>query len=179
MADEPADAVDNADEAESSAESKPKKTSFAAQSGVLVMIIVGFMFMILTPVITIVLIKMTKTGEKKEEVKIELPTQEGVVDLDSIIVNIKDTQGTRYLKTTVHLVVSDPRLSDKFKEWKPRVRDTVITALMSKTLPELEGEKGRESLKLQIKKNMNQILTSSGEMKGTVLDVYFSEYLIQ
>ena len=59
------------------------------------------------------------------------------------------------------------------------MRDTIITALMGKTLPELEGEKGREALKLQIKKNMNHILTSSGEMKGTVLDVYFSEYLIQ
>jgi flagellar basal body-associated protein FliL len=179
MANEPADAAESAPAADDTEESQPKKPAAASKSGVLIMILVGFLVMLLTPVITLVLIKMTAPGEKKEEPKIEAPTQEGVVDLDPVVVNIKDTAGTRYLKATVHLVVSDPRLKDKFKDWKPRVRDTVITALMTKTLPELEGEKGREALKLQIKKSMNQILTSSGEMKGTVLDVYFSDYLIQ
>ena len=178
MAKEPADALENAETEETEAAPQAKAAP-STQSGMLIIIIVGFLIMITTPVITFFLIKITTNKESKTPAPIEAPTQEGVVDLDPIVVNIKDTAGTRYLKTTVHLVVSDPRLTEKFKESKPRVRDTVITALMSKTLPELEGDKGREALKLQIKKSMNQILSSSGEMKGTVLDVYFSEYLIQ
>ena len=88
MAKQPAepDSPDTMDETE---EAPPSKPAAAPASGMLLMIVIGFLVMILTPVITIMVIKFTQPGEKKETPVIESPSEEGVVDVGSILVNIK------------------------------------------------------------------------------------------
>jgi len=170
-----------ADEAETKEETTAPVAATPSKTGMLIVIIVGFLVMVLTPLITVMVVKMTAPGvEKKHEEKKgeEKKTTETVYDVDPVIVNIDNTQGTRYLKIAAHLVLSEPKLAEELKKgYAALVKDRIITAVGNKTIPELEGEKGRETLKREIQKRLNDELNE--KMAGTVLKVYFSEYLIQ
>ena len=172
--------ADNPEENEASAEQEaPEAATTPApdrKSGMLVMIIIGFMVMILTPLITVVAVKITaRDGPPTPRQKSQEAS--GVFSVDPVVVNIDNTHGSRYLRVGAHLVVSPPRLTEGLREHMPLLKDRIMSAVGNKSLAELEGEKGREMLRRDIKDRVNAVLMDA--MKGAVVDVYFSEYLIQ
>jgi flagellar basal body-associated protein FliL len=150
------------------------------KSGTLVVIIVGFVIMITTPVITYFVVKMTVPPPlvTSQEQKItEKPGATTTHNLGTIFVNIAETKGTRVLKIEPWLVLSEGQLGDQLVEMEPMLRDKVLSAASVKTIDELEGPQGRENLKREI---MNLINASiKDRMSGAVVDVYFNEFLIQ
>ena len=176
MADEKAEPAADAAQAESGATPAASK-----KSGMLLLIIVSFVVMILTPILTVVVVSyMNKPAPDPEKTKKASPTADTIADIDAVVVNIPNTQATRFLRVAVHLRVSPPELAEMFKEKKAVVKDKIISAIGNKSLAALDGENGKEDLKKDIKQRMNAIITEYGGGKvGTVLDVYFSEYLIQ
>lgn len=97
-----------------------------------------------------------------------------MMPMDAFIVNLTDAQGTRYLKVTMQLEMSHEMLSSEIDKRLPQIRDEVITLLSSKSFDDVSTIAGKRALKRGILNSMNKYLTT-----GKVLNVYFSEFVVQ
>ena len=139
-------------------------------------------------------------GEGSEDV-----IQKGIiVDLGDFILNLCDEAQKKYLKVNVAIEVSqkegdfpeqteapksgghghgaapspvDPMeaIQKEMSQFKPAIRDAVITNLSSKTSAELASAAGKELAKEQISNDINSILGGERE----VLRVSFGQFIIQ
>lgn len=128
-----------------------------------------------------------------------------VVDLGDFILNLCDETQKKYLKVNVAIEVSqkegdfpevieasksgghgghgaapapvDPMeaIQKEMNQFKPAIRDAVITNLSSKTSTELASAAGKELAKEQISNDINSILAGERE----VLRVSFGQFIIQ
>lgn len=126
-----------------------------------------------------------------------------VVDLGDFILNLCDENQKKYLKVNVAIEVSQkdtdfpkedaaPKgghghgeapaavnpmdaIQNEMNQYKPAIRDAVITNLSSKTSAELSSAAGKELAKEQISNDINSILGGERE----VLRVSFGQFIIQ
>ena len=111
--------------------------------------------------------------EKKK--KVEDMTQIGpIYPLDQFIVNLVSNNSSRYLKCKIDLELDSPELQQEVDKKLPAIRDLIIRILSSKTVEEIQTAKGKEKLKEEIKRKINEMLTT-----GEVRHVYFTEFVIQ
>lgn len=111
--------------------------------------------------------KEKKHGEKES-------VEPSVVMLDEIVVNPAHTGGRRYLAVTVGFQTSVPEADKLFEKNKPLIRDALIGLLSSKELDKLADIGYRDSLKTEIKDNVNRQMRDS-----VVSQVVFSSYVLQ
>lgn len=170
--------VAQAEEAKEDAGSGEAVKSGPGKSGMIIIIAVAVLVVIVTPLSTYLVIKNMAPAPV---VNVEQPKvkagQEQIVALKPIIVNIAETKGTRILRMEPHLVVSESRLAEQMEALKPLLTDRVILAASRKTIDDLEGAQGREALKREIVSEINAAIKD--RMAGSVVDVYFNEFLIQ
>lgn len=149
-------------------------------------LVVGLLVMLLTPAACYFVVKLslpaaTPEAAKKEEVKPKMDLKEPTLMSFSpaLLVNVLDTKGTRILKIMPHLVLSpEPDLLENMNKIRTLLVDTIMSVASAKTLDEIDGPAGRENLKKDILTRINKILESRG-WAGSVVDVYFDEFLIQ
>lgn len=119
-----------------------------------------------------------------------------IVDLGDFILNLSDASPRKYLKVNVALEVSNkpedsapakeaPKkegeaaaaspLVTEMEQFKPAIRDAVITTLSSKTAAELSTVAGKELAKEQITEAVNGLFAGDRE----VLRVSFGQFIIQ
>lgn len=127
-----------------------------------------------------------------------------IVDLGDFILNLCDENSKKYLKVNVAIEVSkkdtdfpkeepakgggghghgeaapaaDPlaAIQTEMNQYKPAIRDAVITNLSSKTSAELSTAAGKELAKEQITNDVNSILGGERE----VLRISFGQFIIQ
>jgi flagellar FliL protein len=144
------------------------------------------------------------TEELSEEDNDSDEVQKGIiVDLGDFILNLCDENAKKYLKVNVAIEVSkkdtdfpkeeakgggghghgeaapasDPlaAIQAEMNQYKPAIRDAVITNLSSKTSAELSTAAGKELSKEQITNDINSILGGERE----VLRVSFGQFIIQ
>lgn len=117
-----------------------------------------------------------KDGHAKEEApkKVEDLKIGGDYPLESLIVNLADPGGKRYLKVTIHFELSKPELREEVDQRKPQVQDMLITLLSSKNYEEIGSVVGKKVLRQEILSIVNSKLKL-----GEVKDVYFTEFVIQ
>lgn len=143
------------------------------------------------------------TEEMAEEDGDSDEIQKGIiVDLGDFILNLCDENAKKYLKVNVAIEVSkkdtdfpkeeakgggghgheaapaaDPLavIQAEMNQYKPAIRDAVITNLSSKTSAELSTAAGKELSKEQIANDINSILGGERE----VLRVSFGQFIIQ
>ena len=114
-----------------------------------------------------------KKVEKKK--KVENMTEIGpIYPLDQFIVNLVSNSSSRYLKCKIDLELDSPELQQEVDKKLPAIRDLIIRILSSKTVEEIQTAKGKEKLKEEIKRKINEILTT-----GEIRHVYFTEFVIQ
>ena len=99
-----------------------------------------------------------------------------VLPLDEFLVNLSDPGSDHFLKVTVGLELNKAKgkSAEGLKEQTPAIRDAVLTALSSQSRDAVTPIKGREKLKAEIKKNVNEAL---GE--DDVQGVYFTNFVTQ
>ena len=143
--------------------------------------------------------------ELEETAVAEDEIQRGIiVDLGDFILNLCDENQKKYLKVNVAIEVTqkdtdfpkeaeapksgghghgaapapvDPMeaIQKEMSQYKPAIRDAVITNLSSKTSAELASAAGKELAKEQIADDINSILAGERE----VLRVSFGQFIIQ
>lgn len=109
------------------------------------------------------------SGKGKEEIQ-----KPGIWSLGSIVVNLMDNNGERYLKTTIQIEVSSQGCVEELELLRPKIADSVLVLLTSKSYKEIAGFEGKQGLRDEIAVRLNRYLT-----KGQVRRVYFTEFLIQ
>jgi flagellar FliL protein len=101
----------------------------------------------------------------------------GLLTFEPFMVNLADEGGTRFLKTTIGLVVEDAEIAKELEESpvvKSRVRSDILELLTEQQAPSLVTPEGKESLKSAIKARTAHALEGK-----KVIDVLFSEFVVQ
>ncbi|MCH5277406.1 MAG: flagellar basal body-associated FliL family protein [Desulfovibrionaceae bacterium] len=96
------------------------------------------------------------------------------VALPTVMVNLADAAGNRYLKVGMEVEVSAADAVRDIQAQSARIRDAIIILLSSKTYAELSSSDGKMQLKNEVASRLNQIL-------GTprVVRVYFTDFVVQ
>jgi flagellar FliL protein len=94
--------------------------------------------------------------------------------MDPFIVNLIDNEGERYLKVVLQLEISDQPAVEELNLIKPKVRDSILDLLSSKTYKEMIDPIGKQRLRDEIALRANGYLA-----KGKIVKVYFTEFVIQ
>ena len=165
----------------------------------------GVNYLVFNNLVTSKLDKLNISQEELDEDEGEADEmQRGiVVDLGDFILNLCDENQKKYLKVNVAIEVSQkdtdfPKeeapakgghghgeapaaanpmdlIQNEMNQFKPAIRDAVITNLSSKTSAELSSAAGKELAKEQISNDINSILGGERE----VLRVSFGQFIIQ
>jgi flagellar protein FliL len=139
---------------------------------VLFMGMVGAGFFILWNKISQVPVDPSKVAEMSVE------EEENVIGplypLDTMIVNLSDDGGKRYLRVTMALELSDPESVDTIESRLPQIRDAVLMILPTKTYDDVSTTDGKIALRNQIMEKINTLMT-----KGRVNNIYFTEFVVQ
>lgn len=122
-----------------------------------------------------------------------------ILDLGEFILNLNDAKAKRYLKVDVAVELSkletDPQpeakaagghgegaavdpmeaFAKEMDQFKPAIRDSVITVLSSKSAEEVSSAEGKDKAKDQIKEGINAVFGGERE----VLRVSFGTFIIQ
>lgn len=147
---------------------------------------------------------MTAHHEAEEEHGGDRPERGIILDLGEFILNLSDPSAKRYLKINVALELTksahdlalhseeagdghggghgaapaaDPLeiIEKEMSQYKPAIRDSIISVLSSKTAEELSSLAGKELAKEQIKESINPIFAGERE----VIRVSFGAFIIQ
>lgn len=145
-------------------------------------------------------ITMQESAEDESE-QLDKPERGIVLDLGDFTMNLSDIQPRRYLKANVAVEVTNPMpepaveekssgghgghgaaapdpkkaLIEEMEQYKPAIRDAVITVLTSKTSDELATTAGKELAKQQIAEAVNGIFDGERE----VIRVSFGQFIMQ
>lgn len=114
------------------------------------------------------------TAEGAEEHKAEAETGGQLVTLDSFVVNLSDPMGRRYLKTTLDVEVANAAVAAELTAAMPKVKDTLLLLLSSKSFADISSMDKKIELKNDIVSRLNQIIG-----KNKVRNVYFTEFVVQ
>ena len=125
--------------------------------------------------------ELTQAKKKKEE-------PEAIYEqLESLTINPKGSQFSKYLTFKIDLVVANLDILDALKTrplYKTQIADALVELLSDKTVEELESPTAKEDLRKEILHRLNALLNPSflKEKKAiseTILDIYYVNYLIQ
>ncbi len=94
--------------------------------------------------------------------------------LDPFIVNLAKSGGSRFLKMTVSLEMSSPKVRLGLKKNIQKITDSILLLLSTKVFKDVYSVQGKFTLKGEITTRVNQFLTE-GQVKGA----YFTEFIIQ
>ena len=174
-------------------------------ASIVIMFIVfaGVNYVIMENLISQKISALPTSQEELDESSDEDEVQKGIiVDLGDFILNLCDESQKKYLKVNVALEVTkkdtdfpeqteekghgghgeaaapvDPMeaIQKEMNQYKPAIRDAVITNLSSKTSSELATAAGKELAKEQITNDINSILGGERE----VIRVSFGQFIIQ
>lgn len=114
------------------------------------------------------------TVEGTDGHKAEVEPGGQLVTLDSFVVNLSDPMGRRYLKTTLDVEVANAAAAAELTAAMPRVKDTLLLLLSSKSFADISSMDKKIELKNDIVSRLNQIIG-----KNKVRNVYFTEFVVQ
>jgi len=142
----------------------------------------GF-FMIMKQMNNAVAQVQQKSGEQTVE---EAPPPEQEVSigpiykLDTLIVNLADQGGKRYLRVTMEFElkpaenVEVKEVVEELEKRLPQIRDAILMILPSKQYADIATTSGKTALRDEIMSKLNVYLK-----KGQISNIYFTEFVVQ
>ncbi|MFP4212531.1 MAG: flagellar basal body-associated protein FliL [Desulfohalobiaceae bacterium] len=97
-----------------------------------------------------------------------------LVSLPTLLVNLADPMGKRFIKVSIDLEVEDKKAESSIQDNMPRIKDALIMLLSSKSFDQISSMENKMALKGEIVERVNQILG-----KSVVQEIYFTEFVIQ
>ncbi len=92
----------------------------------------------------------------------------------SLVVNLAETGGEKYLKVDLVFNMDSPELSAEMEEKKPILMDTVLTILSNKTFSDINSNVGKNMLRQEIIDKVNAQLET-----GRIINIYFNDFVVQ
>jgi flagellar FliL protein len=115
-----------------------------------------------------------KAAQEEEPKPEEQVTIGPIYKLETMIVNLADQGGKRYLRITMELELSAPELTAEIDKRLPQLRDAILMILPTKTYAEIGSTEGKIALRDELIAKLNSFLKT-----GTVTTIYFSEFVVQ
>jgi len=95
--------------------------------------------------------------------------------LDTIIVNLADSGGGRYLRVTMELeLLPEEGAEEAVTQRLPQIKDIMLTILPTKKFEQLTTVEGKKELRDELIGTLNTVLN-----KELVENLYFTEFVIQ
>ncbi len=124
----------------------------------------------------------SQNGEdgEEEEVVEEEATIGPLYRLDTLIVNLADHGGKRYLRVTMELElkpnekVDAAEVVEEIEMRLAQLRDTILMILPTKQYAEISTTAGKIAVRDEIMSKLNTLLK-----KGQVAKIYFTEFVVQ
>ncbi|MBC2711746.1 MAG: flagellar basal body-associated FliL family protein [Desulfosarcina sp.] len=120
--------------------------------------------------------QMPQDPSKVAEMAVE--EEESVIgplySLDTMIVNLADDGGKRYLRVTMALELSDPDAVATIESRLPQVRDAILMILPTKNYDDVSTTDGKIALRTQVMEKINRLMTT-----GRVNNIFFTEFVVQ
>ena len=105
-------------------------------------------------------------------------TAEGAtVTLEPFLVNLADKDTSRYLKTTIQILVPSKEVAEKITATGiliPRMRDAILGILTSKAADDVITNEGKQKLKKEIIEKLNEFMPEK-----PASDVFFTDFVVQ
>ncbi len=118
--------------------------------------------------------KVEEKSSSEEPKSVKKVKKDLMFHLDPFIVNLAKSGGNRFLKMTVSLEMSSPKVRLGLKKNIQKITDSILLLLSTKTFKDVYSVQGKFTLKGEITTRVNQFLTE-GQVKGA----YFTEFIIQ
>ena len=121
----------------------------------------------------------SEDGEEEEVVEEEV-TIGPLYRLDTLIVNLADHGGKRYLRVTMELElkpnekVDAAEVVEEIEMRLAQLRDTILMILPTKQYAEISTTAGKIAVRDEIMSKLNTLLK-----KGQVAKIYFTEFVVQ
>lgn len=113
-------------------------------------------------------------GHSEGEAKPVAKGAKALVPLPKVIVNVKDTQATRYLMSSYTLVGKGEEFKSLIESNMEQVRDVAATVLSMKSIQDLEKPDIRNVIKSELISTINTALG-----KPAVKEIYITDFAIQ
>ncbi len=100
-----------------------------------------------------------------------------VLSLETFMTNINDPSGDRHARVQVKLAIVPEEALPEIQGdavLMARIYDRVLTLLTTKTADQLNDPKGKEELRVEIRDQLNPMMT-----KGKVKEVLFSDFVVE
>jgi len=118
-----------------------------------------------------------KANEKKAEIK-ESKLYESkrgkIIQIEDILVNLKENNKLHYLKLTIGIEISNPDMEDEIKARESNLRDIVISRITGKRVSDFDSDEEINALKKELSDRLSKSLQS-----GKLMHLYFSDFVIQ
>lgn len=114
---------------------------------------------------------------KKKDAPVEAEAPAKIVSLKPIVVNLRDTKGTRYLKVSIGLETRSEKVVEALNAKMVPLNDFLIDRLSNMRIEEIDNTAGRNKLKRELLYGTNDLLADTHA--GSVEKLYFSEFVIQ
>ena len=112
--------------------------------------------------------------ESKKGNSLDTPPKGKIITLNPIVVNLRDTGGSRYLKVSIGLETNNEDVAKEIKDITIQLSDFLNERLSNVRIQEVDNLAGRNKLKRELMQGTNELLE-----KGAVTQLYFSEFVIQ
>ena len=94
--------------------------------------------------------------------------------LDTFIVNLADTGGNRFLRTTMELELIDEDHRDEMENRLPQIRDCILMILPTRKHQDIQTMDGKITLRTEIIAKLNDVLEND-----VITNIYFTEFVTQ
>jgi flagellar FliL protein len=114
-----------------------------------------------------------KGENEAHEQEVENPEFIGkLIPLETFLINLAGSRGTKLAKINMEFEVNNGEVQKEIDKLKPKIRDIIIILLSSKTYAQVSTKEGKDSLREEIRDQVNLFLT-----KGQINRVYFTEFI--
>ena len=96
------------------------------------------------------------------------------VALDQFTTNLADPLGQRFIRMNISVEVADSRVANELAQQNPRIRDSVLMLLASKSYADIATTEGRMMLRSEITDRLNAILGP-----GKVHQIFITDMVVQ
>jgi len=113
----------------------------------------------------------TTESAEGEEIDVPLP----VFKLPTLIVNLSDKGGRRYLRLTMDVELESADIKPKVEERLPQVKDAILRVASIRKFDDINSVEGKDLLRDEIISKINELLKS----ETSVTNLYFTEFVVQ
>jgi flagellar FliL protein len=94
--------------------------------------------------------------------------------MDTMIVNLADRGGKRYLRVTMQFELNTPEVVEEIEKRLPQIRDSILMVLPAKQYADISTTQGKIALRDELMAQLNGYLKT-----GAINTIYFTEFVVQ